>query len=818
MAQENYYKNSQFGNVAGALLAKKGKPDKEKIFKTILGSILETSVSQAAIDLKQGVINGANDVRDKFGDIMESTVASYEDFDVNRKRYKEWERNGDKFLNKEAISDINYTTANAGKNFTWETRFSDNVTQKDRDAMDESLKAEIELKRKEMEIIGQDKRATMNKVEFTQPVKDAFKAALAEVEDDPTKKNLVTSYFNRIFKTEKDADGNLVSRNAEKIKLQVAAERVEGIVLQQEKDIAKATLDLTNYYGNIRANSIGELKSSTIIKSMPPVTAKEKQQQRVLNNKFIYTGSGSEQKENENYFNISLEIPVRIPAVEDDPTTKEKENIKILNIKENNFKNILILNEDGIVQSYSRDLFFQAVEERQIMTTKMMEKAKKTPITGSASFDNVIAQFAKEGRFGTAAVLDITELKGWDKILGVEDGTVIKADSIIFNLPGNSILTSEDGKTGVSDAIHAHLNNGKENGDENPNEFNFIELQTTFASKRFLEADKMVQLRELKSIITMFPDKEETINETYKKFIDTYNVSKKQEKVKEINKNIITVDNLENVNIVVGKAADGSDINWSDRPIINKIIEVESTGRVGEISKHGAKGLMQIKDATADSPGMGVPPAVRDKAGNISAEENVIFGTNYFDALTERYNGDLVTATMAFNAGMGTIDKWIKEGRNYNDLRTETQNYVGKIFGKDIQELVKAGTYGQDIIQTPTETPVTSSLLSSDKTYRTYSEVMGDDSLSDIQKEDELSRRSRDEFKKSIKSIPSKLNERGLNQAKKRANDFLSGEISYFYSPTYNKWKTKNNIKENTSTPKEEKQKNVKEFLDFLNQ
>ena len=818
MAQENYYKNSQFGNVAGALLAKKGKPDKEKIFKTILGSILETSVSQAAIDLKQGVINGANDVRDKFGDIMESTVASYEDFDVNRKRYKEWERNGDKFLNKEAISDINYTTANAGKNFTWETRFSDTVTQKDRDAMDESLKAEIELKRKEMEIIGQDKRATMNKVEFTQPVKDAFKAALAEVEDDPTKKNLVTSYFNRIFKTEKDADGNLVSRNAEKIKLQVAAERVEGIVLQQEKDIAKATLDLTNYYGNIRANSIGELKSSTIIKSMPPVTAKEKQQQRVLNNKFIYTGSGSEQKENENYFNISLEIPVRIPAVEDDPTTKEKENIKILNIKENNFKNILILNEDGIVQSYSRDLFFQAVEERQIMTTKMMEKAKKTPITGSASFDNVIAQFAKEGRFGTAAVLDITELKGWDKILGVEDGTVIKADSIIFNLPGNSILTSEDGKTGVSDAIHAHLNNGKENGDENPNEFNFIELQTTFASKRFLEADKMVQLRELKSIITMFPDKEETINETYKKFIDTYNVSKKQEKVKEINKNIITVDNLENVNIVVGKAADGSDINWSDRPIINKIIEVESTGRVGEISKHGAKGLMQIKDATADSPGMGVPPAVRDKAGNISAEENVIFGTNYFDALTERYNGDLVTATMAFNAGMGTIDKWIKEGRNYNDLRTETQNYVGKIFGKDIQELVKAGTYGQDIIQTPTETPVTSSLLSSDKTYRTYSEVMGDDSLSDIQKEDELSRRSRDEFKKSIKSIPSKLNERGLNQAKKRANDFLSGEISYFYSPTYNKWKTKNNIKENTSTPKEEKQKNVKEFLDFLNQ
>lgn len=821
MAQEDYLKNSQFGRLAGSFLADR-RPDKKKIFKSILASIVETSVGVAAKNLKQGVIDGANDVRSKFGDIMESTVASYEDFDVNRKRYKEWEKNGDKFLNKEAIADSNYITANAGKNFNFNTMYADHVTQDDRDAMMKSIQADVELKRKEMEIIGQDKRATMNKVEFTQPVKDAFKAALAEVEDDPTKKNLVTSYFNRIFKTEKDADGNLVSRNAEKIKLQVAAERVEGIVLQQEKDIAEATLNLTNYYGDIRANSIDELKSSPIVKSMPPVTAKEKQQQRDLNNKFIYTGTGINQKENKNYFNITLEIPVRIPAVEDDPTTEEKENIKLLNIKENNFRNILILNEDGIVQSYSRDLFFQAVEERQIMTTKIMEKAKKTPITGKASFDNVISQFAKEGRFATAAVLDIKDktliAKGWDMIMGVEDGTVIKPDSIIFNLPGNSILTSEDGKTNVSDSINAHLNNGKENGDENPNEFNFIELQTTFASKRFLEADKMVQSQELKKIITMFPDKEETINETYKKFIDTYNVSKKQEKVKEINKNIITVDNLENVSIVVGKAADGSNINWSDRPIINKIIEVESSGRINAMSDHGAKGLMQIKDATADKPGMGVPPAVRDKAGNISAEENVIFGTNYFDALTERYNGDLVTATMAYNAGMGTIDKWIKEGRKYNNLRTETQNYVGKIFGKNIQELVKAGTYGQDIIQTPTETPVTSSLLSSDKTYRTYSEVMGDDSLSDIQKEDELSRRSRDEFKKSIKSIPSKLNDRKLNQAKKRANDFLSGEISYFYSPTYNKWKTENNIKENTNTPKEEKQKNVEEFLDFLNQ
>ena len=296
-------------------------------------------------------------------------------------------------------------------------------------------------------------------------------------------------------------------------------------------------------------------------------------------------------------------------------------------------------------------------------------------------------------------------------------------------------------------------------------------------------------------------------------------------------KNIITVDNLENVNIVVGKTADGSDINWSNRPIINKIIEVESTGRINEISNRGAKGLMQIKDATADNPGMGVPPAVRDEAGNISPEENVIFGTNYFDALTKRYNGDLVTAAMAYNAGMGTIDKWIEEGRNYNDLRTETQNYVGKIFGTDIQELVKAGTYGQDITQTPTETTTSSSLLdpketvetetsssllSQDKVYRKYSEIMADDSLSDIQKEDELSERVRDEFRQSLKNIPPKMRLRAFNQTKKRADKFLEGKTSGFYSTEFTKWKRENNITTNYKTSKDEYKKYVEEFLEDL--
>ena len=152
----------------------------------------------------------------------------------------------------------------------------------------------------------------------------------------------------------------------------------------------------------------------------------------------------------------------------------------------------------------------------------------------------------------------------------------------------------------------------------------------------------------------------------------------------------ITVDNIGNLGIT-------TDVAFSDRNIINKIIEVESSGRLDvPDSKHGATGLMQLKKGTLDNPGFGVKPAVRSGPnGEVSAEENVRVGTDYFDAMTEKYNGDLVLAAMAYNAGPGTIDKWIEGGRKYEDLREETQNYIAKIFGEDVREQVKNGTYGQ---------------------------------------------------------------------------------------------------------------------------
>ena len=114
------------------------------------------------------------------------------------------------------------------------------------------------------------------------------------------------------------------------------------------------------------------------------------------------------------------------------------------------------------------------------------------------------------------------------------------------------------------------------------------------------------------------------------------------------------------------------------------------------------------------------------------------------------------------------------------------------------------------------ETETSSSLLSQDKVYRKYSEIMADDSLSEQEKMDELSQRPRDELFEGIKSIPSKMKLRAFNQTKKRADKFLEGKTSGFYSTEFTKWKRENNIVTNFKTPKDEYRKYVEEFLEDL--
>jgi hypothetical protein len=98
--------------------------------------------------------------------------------------------------------------------------------------------------------------------------------------------------------------------------------------------------------------------------------------------------------------------------------------------------------------------------------------------------------------------------------------------------------------------------------------------------------------------------------------------------------------------------------------IVPAVAQVESGFRPGAVSPKGALGVMQLMPETART--LGADP--RDTAQNIDA------GTRLLRELLIKYDGDVVKALAAYNAGQGAVDKY--QGLPpYN----ETRWYVKKV-------------------------------------------------------------------------------------------------------------------------------------------
>ena len=95
---------------------------------------------------------------------------------------------------------------------------------------------------------------------------------------------------------------------------------------------------------------------------------------------------------------------------------------------------------------------------------------------------------------------------------------------------------------------------------------------------------------------------------------------------------------------------------------VESVALVESGFRPGAVSPKGALGVMQLMPGTAKT--LGADP--RDTAQNIDA------GTRLLRELLVRYDGDVVKALAAYNAGEGAV---IKYGRRIPPY-PETQQYV----------------------------------------------------------------------------------------------------------------------------------------------
>ena len=112
----------------------------------------------------------------------------------------------------------------------------------------------------------------------------------------------------------------------------------------------------------------------------------------------------------------------------------------------------------------------------------------------------------------------------------------------------------------------------------------------------------------------------------------------------------------------------------ASQSLVNAVIQVESGGDPNAVSPKGARGLMQLMPDTARNPGFGITPA-RDN----SSAENLRVGTEYLNAMLQKYNGNLEYALAAYNWGPGNTDKWIAQGADPAKLPAETRNYIPKV-------------------------------------------------------------------------------------------------------------------------------------------
>ncbi len=101
-----------------------------------------------------------------------------------------------------------------------------------------------------------------------------------------------------------------------------------------------------------------------------------------------------------------------------------------------------------------------------------------------------------------------------------------------------------------------------------------------------------------------------------------------------------------------------------------------------QTSSAGARGLMQITPDTADTIenlSGGETFVYEDLA---DPELNIRYGTFYLAYLLDKYDGDVVAALAAYNAGEGNADAWGGSGMKIDDIEfPETYDYV-----KDVLE------------------------------------------------------------------------------------------------------------------------------------
>ena len=284
MAQEDYLSGSSFGQLAGTLLGKKRKRDRKDFQKALLASAIFESFGALQKQQKQTIIDNVEDVKEKYSDIFNMNKAEYDSYASERDEVKKYLENKEVYLNENVKRIIDNTDEVSAARVTWDE--VDDQPKELRDKMYAAYNKEYKDLQDRMEALVLNPKVSIKTFEqFNKKAADEYRAALRLVEDDPTKKGLLRSAWNRIFKSEEDpiraeelreagldVTGNMVSTNSELIELQDAM-----IKAKEDRSTFRDSLDkeikINSFYkplvfkdkernmGRIYGETIGPLKT-----------------------------------------------------------------------------------------------------------------------------------------------------------------------------------------------------------------------------------------------------------------------------------------------------------------------------------------------------------------------------------------------------------------------------------------------------------------------------------------------------------------------------------------------------------------------------
>lgn len=122
-----------------------------------------------------------------------------------------------------------------------------------------------------------------------------------------------------------------------------------------------------------------------------------------------------------------------------------------------------------------------------------------------------------------------------------------------------------------------------------------------------------------------------------------------------------------------------------DRHLVAALIKAESNFDMYALSSADAKGVMQLTDSTARFCADKLKMELKE--GDIyTPKVNIRLGVFYLKRMLELFNGDESLAVAAYNAGEGTVQRWLEDPSLTTDGESlhsipykETEGHVKKI-------------------------------------------------------------------------------------------------------------------------------------------